>query len=228
MVAALVMALVLALLRLWLEIPSPPELVGDRVGERVPAKPFLSLIGRIGSYGRLKALSVFGVIFATLVLGAIVGAIYARVTEHQRVAGGPTVGRFGLSWRAMALLSTIVGLAWVASVAAFWPLLASYYRGAPRGTARLANAAALLVAYVVFAVAVVVVHRLLVHPPVVASAGPTVGRRRVLVAGGAGLGLAVATGGCCNGCTSGRRSATTASSTTAISSPSPRTTASTS
>jgi len=57
-VAALVMALVLALLRLWLEIPSPPELVGDRVGERVPVKPFLSLIGRIGSYGRLKALSV--------------------------------------------------------------------------------------------------------------------------------------------------------------------------
>jgi len=46
---------------------------------------------------------VFGVIFATLVLGAIVGAIYARVTERQRVAGGPTVGRFGLRWRALAL-----------------------------------------------------------------------------------------------------------------------------
>ncbi len=76
----------------------------------------------------------------------------------------------------------------------FWPLLAGYYRGAPRGTARLANAAGLLVAYVIFAV-VVVAHRLLVRPPVTAGTGPAVARRRVLVAGGAGLGLAVASGG---------------------------------
>ncbi len=195
MVAALVMILVLALLRLWLEIPTPAELVGDRVGERVPVKPFLNLIGRVGSYGRLKAISVFGVILAVLVLGAIVGAVYARVTERQRLAGGPTVSGFGLSWRALVVLAATVALAWVASVAAFWPLLASYYRGAPRGTARLANASALLVAYAVFAVALVVGHRLLVRPPAQAGSGPTVPRRRVLVAGGAGLGLAVATGG---------------------------------
>ncbi len=121
--------------------------------------------------------------------------MYAGVTERQRLAGGPTVGRAGLSWRALVVLVTTVGLAWVASVAIFWPLLASYYRGAPRGTARLANATGLLVAYALFAVAVVVTHRLLVRPPAAAGSGPTVARRRVLVAGGAGLGAAVATGG---------------------------------
>jgi len=56
------MTLVQALLRLGLDVPSPAELIGDRLGERVPGRPFLNLLGRVGSYGRLKALSVFGVI----------------------------------------------------------------------------------------------------------------------------------------------------------------------
>ena len=64
-VAALLMTFVQALLRLGLGVPSPAELIGDRVGERVPVKPFLDLIGLVGSYGRLKALSVFGVLLAT-------------------------------------------------------------------------------------------------------------------------------------------------------------------
>ena len=57
LVAALLMTLVQALLRLGLGVPSPAELIGDRLGERVPVKPFLDLIGLIGSYGRLKALA---------------------------------------------------------------------------------------------------------------------------------------------------------------------------
>ena len=48
-VAALLMTLVQALLRLGLAISSPAELIGDRVGERVPVKPFLDLIGVVGS-----------------------------------------------------------------------------------------------------------------------------------------------------------------------------------
>ncbi len=147
LVAALLMTLVQSLLRLGLGVPSPAELIGDRVGERVPVKPFLDLIGLIGSYGRLKALSVFGVLAATLILGAALGALYARMTERQRLAEGPALGRSGLSRRALIVLAATVGLAWVISVAAFWPLLASYYRGEARATARLANAAALLFAY---------------------------------------------------------------------------------
>ncbi len=126
LVAALVMALVLALLRLWLAIPSHPELVVDQLAERVPVKPFLNLIDTVGRFGRLKAISVFAVILATLVLGAVVGGVYARVTARQRSAGSPTAG---LSWRALVVLVTTVGLARAASVAIFWPLLASYYRG---------------------------------------------------------------------------------------------------
>lgn len=65
LVAALAMTLVQALLRLGLGVASPAELIGDRLGERVPVKPFLNLIGRIGSYGRLKALSMLGVLAVT-------------------------------------------------------------------------------------------------------------------------------------------------------------------
>ena len=194
LVAALVMTLVQALLRLGLGVPSPAELIGDRLGERVPVKPFLNLIGLIGSYGRLKALSVFGVLAATLLLGAIVGALYARVTERRRLAEGPDSGGSGVSRRALIVLGATIGVAWVISVAAFWPLLASYYRGSARSTARVANAAALLFAYTVFAAALVGTYRLLVRPPAEVSTGRPVGRR-ALLAGGAGLGLAVATGG---------------------------------
>ncbi len=195
LVAALLVTFVQALLRLVLGVPSPAELIGDRLGERVPVKPFLDLIGLIGSYGRLKALSVFGVLAATLILGAALGALYARMTERQRLADGRALGRSGLSRRALLVLGSTVGLAWVISVAVFWPLLASYYRGEARGTARLANAAALLFAYGVFAAGLVVTYRLLVRrPDEVIATGEPVGRR-ALLAGGAGLGLAVATGG---------------------------------
>ena len=194
LVAALLMTVVQSLLRLGLGVPSPAELIGDRVGERVPVKPFLDLIGLIGSYGRLKALSVFGVLAATLILGAALGALYARMTERQRLAEGPALGRSGLSRRALIVLAAVVGLAWVISVAAFWPLLASYYRGEAHATARLANAAALLFAYA-YAAGLVVAYRLLVRrPEQVIATGEPVGRR-ALLAGGAGLGLAVATGG---------------------------------
>ncbi len=59
------MTLVTALLRALAEVPSPAELVGDRLGERVPVKPFLDLIGLIGTYGRLKALSIAGTVALT-------------------------------------------------------------------------------------------------------------------------------------------------------------------
>lgn len=49
-----------------MEVPSPPELIGDRLGARVPVRPFLDLIGVFGSYGRLKAFSVFSVLLHTL------------------------------------------------------------------------------------------------------------------------------------------------------------------
>lgn len=194
LVAALLMTLAQAVLRLGPGVPSPAELIGDRVGERVPVRPFLDLIGMVGSYGRLKALSVFGVLAATLLLGSGLGAMYARMTERQRLAAGPTVGRYGVSRRALVVVATGVVLAWVISVAVFWPLLASYYRGEPRSTARLANAAALLFSYALYAAGLVAVYRQLVRPPVDAATGTPVGRR-ALLAGGAGLGLTVATGG---------------------------------
>ena len=74
------MTLVAALLRSLAEVPSPAELVGDRFGERVPVTPFLDLIGLVGTYGRLKALSVVGTLAVTLVAGAL-------QTDKERSSG---------------------------------------------------------------------------------------------------------------------------------------------
>ena len=43
------MTLVTALLRAVAEVPRPAELTGDRLGERVPVKPLLDLIGLVGT-----------------------------------------------------------------------------------------------------------------------------------------------------------------------------------
>jgi len=53
-VAALPKTFVQAVLRLALGVRSPAELIGDRLGDRVPVRHFLDLIG---SDGRLKALA---------------------------------------------------------------------------------------------------------------------------------------------------------------------------
>ena len=188
------MTLVAALLRSLAEVPSPAELVGDRFGERVPVAPFLDLIGLVGTYGRLKALSVVGTLAVTLVAGAVLGAVYARVTERQRQAGTLGRGRFGLSPRAVIVMGMTTWLAWLGSVALFWPLLSSYYRGAVPATARVANSAGLFLSFAVYAATLVIAYRLVVRAPAESGPGRTVGRRAFL-AGGVGVAAAAVSGG---------------------------------
>jgi len=172
-------------------VPSPAELIGDRLGERVSVKHFLNLIGRIRSYGRLKALSAFGVLAVTLVLGAVVGALYARITERRPADPGHPLGRLGLSRRGLAVLAAVVAavvaVGRIVSIAVFWPLLASYYRGGapghrPPGQCRLAA-----VAYAVFAATLIGAYGLLTSRPAAgvapSAAMPHVGRRAVLAGG---------------------------------------------
>ena len=84
-----------------------------------------------------------GVLAVTLVLGAVVGALYARITERRPADPGHPLGRLGLSRRGLSVLAAVVAVGRIVSIAVFWPLLASYYRGAPRGTARQCRLAAL-------------------------------------------------------------------------------------
>ena len=188
-VAALAMTLVWAGLRLAFDVVSLPELLGDRVAERIPVGPFLDLIGWIGSYDRLKALSVAAVVGGAVALGAVVGAAYTAATRRAAATGG---GR-ALARRPVLALEAAVVVAWVASVVAFWPLLGSYLDGEARGTAAAATAGSLLLGYVVFAAVLVLAEHLVVGVRPDGEAGGI--RRRAVLAGGVGVGLAAATGG---------------------------------
>ncbi|MGH9281105.1 MAG: hypothetical protein ACRD12_23850, partial [Acidimicrobiales bacterium] len=95
--------LVMALLRLLADIPSAYELISDRLGGGVPADPLVDLVGLVGSFGRLKTLSAFVMLAATLALGAALGAEYA-MTRPAVVVG-------------------VVAAAWVILVLALWPVL---------------------------------------------------------------------------------------------------------
>ena len=190
-VAALAMTLVWAILRLAFDVVSLPELLGDRVAERIPVGPFLDLIGRVGSYDRLKALSVAATVAGAVALGAAVGAAYAAgARRHAASAAGVR-----LPARPLLALVAAVALAWAASVVAFWPLLGSYFDGEDRATAAAATSASLLLGYVVFAAVLLCAHRLVTGAQGPATAGGTGLGRRSVLAGGVGVGLAAATGG---------------------------------
>jgi len=195
-VAALAMTLVWAVFRLAFDVVSLPEMLGDRVAERIPVGPFLDLIGRFGSYDRLKALSVAATVAGAVAVGAALGAAYAAGARRQAGDGaGDGAGGGPPARRPVLALVAAVALAWAASVAALWPLLGSYFHGEDRTTAAAATAASLLLSYVVFATVLVLAHRLVTgvaRPPTGAAAGLG---RRALLAGGVGVGLGAVTGG---------------------------------
>ena len=103
-----------ALLRLALDLPSAAELIGDRVAERIPVRPFLDVLDALGGYNRVKALSVAATIAGTLALGAAGGVLYARKAGREEQARAS--GRIELPGSAVVRLLVAVTLGWVV-----WP-----------------------------------------------------------------------------------------------------------
>ncbi len=93
-------------------------------------------------------------VLGTLVLGAVMGSVYARMVQRasERSPGDPSRLSRG---RPLIVLAFVVWLAWLISVGTFWPLLASYDNGARGRTARVANFAGLFAGLVSYAIVLV-------------------------------------------------------------------------
>ncbi|PLS80262.1 MAG: hypothetical protein CYG59_08915 [Chloroflexi bacterium] len=198
LIAALSMTLVMALLRWTLGLPSPSELVGERLVPQLTIEQFIGFIERFGGYNQLKQVGVSSVLGGQLVFGAVAGLVYAAIVERSRARDPERTWRWGISRHGWLVVLGLITLAWIVSLVALWPVLGANFRGLPPGQARFATLLGLLVAYTTFGLTLAFTYRLLtqhasVAQPVPVGARPI--RRRTFLVGGAGVVIALATGG---------------------------------
>ena len=170
LLAALAMTLLLLVLRATLGLPTPSEMVGDRLTAFISIKQFFALLDQFGGYNGLKQAGGGGVVAGQLVVGALGGSIVALAGQRRHVH----------------VAAAFVALLWLVTVGALWPTLDTNYRGLPPDAARLATGLHLLVCYGVYGLLVV----LGLHAVTVQTGGSAARRRLLLGAGGVVLGVA--------------------------------------
>ena len=178
LVAALAMTLLLLVMRATLGMPTPSEMVGDRLTAFISIKQFFALLDQFGGYNGLKQAGGGGVVAGQLFVGAATGALVAAL--HCRR---------GLDAR--LLTGVAVAVLWIATVVLLWPNLGTNYRGLPPDNARVAAGLSLLVCYGVFGVVLALgLNRLTTQST--STTQPASGRRNLLIGAGAVLAASVA------------------------------------
>src|SRR5438105_2669711 len=179
LVAALAMTALMLALREVLGLPTPSEMVGDRLTAFITIPQFFALLNQFGGYEGLKQAGGGGVIAGQLGVGVLAGVAYAGYARSSQ--------------RPWLFALAVVGLLWLLTVAFLWPNLSTNYRGLPPDYARIAALTSLLVAHSTYGLVLVVTSRF-VRTRVTNDEHTLTGRRAFLL-GGMGAILAVATGG---------------------------------
>jgi DMSO/TMAO reductase YedYZ molybdopterin-dependent catalytic subunit len=181
---ALGMTLLFLVLRDRLGLPTPSELVGDRLTAYISIAQFFALLDRFGGYNGLKQAGGGSVIAGQIVVGVLAGALYASTVRPRGALDGRLVA------------AGIVGVLWLLTLALLWPNLGTNALGLPPGPARVATTGGLLVCYAAYGLLLVVGYAYL-QPRAGGMAAPvgfSTGRRSLLL-GGLAAALAVAAGG---------------------------------
>ncbi|MGH9899735.1 MAG: molybdopterin-dependent oxidoreductase [Pyrinomonadaceae bacterium] len=198
--ASILMTFVLLLLRYFFGIATPYELVGDRIAPLLGIDKFFELLGRFGGYNQLKQIGVMSVVGGQFVVGALGGLLYAVERTHTKQ---PKPARRGPGF----FIAIFIGLLWLASLILLWPVLGTNYAGLPPVKGTLANAFALLAAYVLYGLSLMLLYRMMFARMMFArmvfareeSKEPGLERepagRRALLVAGVGTVFALAVGG---------------------------------
>lgn len=196
MIGALGMTIVQALSRLSLGASLPAELGGDRFLPHIHVNIFLFVLGIFGGPNTAKTVTFFAALAGQLVVGALIGFIYATIVERERSHNPMRPWPLGLSRNGTVFVVLAIAVIWLVSYIVFGPVLAAGYTGQRPEVAAITAAEALLAGYVVYGLLLIVANRLLAGRDArvrTALAGRTLGRQ-ALLAGALGVGLAVASG----------------------------------
>lgn len=193
------MLVAMASLRLIAGVPTPTEMIFDRIFPFLTVDFFISSLVKAGGYTPLKLDGVYGALAGHLLVAGLAGMVYALYLRGRPGRAGGRLVLIGVM--ATTLLFTVL----------LWPNLLTSYRGLPPGRATVLSTLGMLLSFAVCGLGLMAFHKLLagqeaacvdrtetleesdVNKARTASAAG-VGRRAFL-AGGIGAGLAVVLGG---------------------------------
>ena len=196
-VAAFVMTVVMILLRLYLGVPLPAELGGDRFLPNLSVNQFLVTLFRAGGPLAAKRTALLSGFAGVLAVGALAGPVYAVIVEWLRGKNPDRERRFGVSPGGVLFVVVAVVVLWAVSMAVLRPVLGASDIGLTLGLASVATAAGFLVSYASYGVALILVYRALTSRRPIRRTVP-VGQplgRRAFLASGVGVILALGSGG---------------------------------
>jgi hypothetical protein len=175
LVASLLAAMLMILLRLTAGLPSPVELFGDFTLKHIDVGTFLRLLMTFSPNSKTVPLGL--ALLGMIALGTVLSLPYAAVVRVQLPAKGYRPGkREWLTALAFGIVMTLVG------VVLFWDELRQNFYGLPINLSRLTSASGLLADFVFYAVVLCLAYRVLL-PKYVAPGGTdeVVSRRRLLL-----------------------------------------------
>ena len=196
-IAALLMTVVMVLLRLFLGVPLPAEQGGDRFLPNLNVSQFLITLFRAGGPLAAKRTALLSGFSGVLAVGTLAGMVYAFVVEWARGRNPERERRLGISPGGVLFVVFTVLVLWGITLAVLWPVLGASNIGLPPGLASVATAAGFLVSYASYGLALILVYRAMTSRQPLrrpAPVGQPVGRRAFL-ASGAGVVLALGSGG---------------------------------
>jgi DMSO/TMAO reductase YedYZ molybdopterin-dependent catalytic subunit len=197
LVASIVMTLVMLLLRDRLGIATPAEMVGDRLVPRLSIYDFLSLLVRYGGYNEIKQVGVSSVLGGQLAVGGLGGVLYSIIVTWQRRRSSGQSRRFGSERAGLLFVGLFVGGVWLTTLITLWPVLPIHYDGLPQTLATAVTIFGLLVSFVAYGAALVLLYRMITSPVSINAPArlPELSGRRALLVGGIGVVAVAATGG---------------------------------
>ena len=200
LLAGVAMLATMAFLRLFFYVPTPAEMIFDRVFPFLTVKFFIGSLVRAGGYSALKLQGVYGAIAGQLAVAGMGGVAYAWFVGWLLGPGDRQRASRIFDPRGWLLVVPGVIAVWVVMMGLLWPQMITNYHGRPPGQAYLISGLGMLVSFGVCGVAMMFFYGLTTVRPLPGAevadqpAGAGLTRRRFVAGGLFGL-TGVALGG---------------------------------
>ncbi len=180
LVASLMAAMLMIILRLSAGLPSPVELFGDFILKHITVGTFLRLLTTFSPNSKTAPLGL--ALLGMIAFGTVLSLPYAAIVRLQLPTKGYRSGkREWLTALAFGIVMTLAG------VVLFWNELRQNFYGLPIDPARLASASGLLADFVLYAVVLCLAYRALLPKYAVPGSGDEVASKRRLLLSRAGV-----------------------------------------
>lgn len=193
-VAGLFMTLVLLVLRNLAGVPTPSELVGDRIAPTLSVDTFIKLLTQFGGFNNLKKIGFGSVLGGQIVVGLVGGLLYGLIVNRIGSRSSRLARKLRTNDAGLRFVFFFVGGLWLLTMILLWPVLGTHYHGLPAGRATLVTAISFLIAYSLYGLVLIISYAIIANQQTTEASEPSIagysGRRALLLSGvGAVIGI---------------------------------------